>query len=154
MGIGMYRLKPDDPGLQANMFVSDGKIKMVIFSFLCFFSPLRSAMKYILLLIWLSTEPGYYENGKFGIRIEDIVQIVPANISNDFNGRGALTFKKITMCPIQTKLINKMLLTATEVSNIYMTFRHLQLLCKILYLQFFPYNWISDNPFECLPFES
>lgn len=27
MGIGMYRLKPDDPGLQANMFVSDGKIK-------------------------------------------------------------------------------------------------------------------------------
>lgn len=25
MGIGMYRLKPDDPGLQANMFVSDGK---------------------------------------------------------------------------------------------------------------------------------
>lgn len=28
MGIGMYSSKPDDPGLQANMFVSDGKIKM------------------------------------------------------------------------------------------------------------------------------
>lgn len=69
-------------------------------------------------MILLSTEPGYYENGKFGIRIEDIVQIVPANVSNDFNGRGALTFKKVTMCPIQAKLINKSLMTESDVGRL------------------------------------
>lgn len=61
-------------------------------------------------------EPGYYEKDQFGIRIEDIVQIVPAKVENDFNGRGALTFKTVTMCPIHTKLINKNLLTEKEVN--------------------------------------
>lgn len=60
-------------------------------------------------------EPGYYEDGEFGIRIEDIVQIVPANIKANFTGRGALTFKTITMCPIQTKLVDATLLTEKEV---------------------------------------
>lgn len=60
-------------------------------------------------------EPGFYEKGQFGIRIEDIVQIVPAKVENDFNGRKALTFKTVTMCPIHTKLINKDLLTEKEV---------------------------------------
>lgn len=63
-------------------------------------------------------EPGYYENGQFGIRIEDIVQIVPANAKSDFGGRGALTFKTVTMCPIQTKLINPSLLTEKEKNNL------------------------------------
>lgn len=60
-------------------------------------------------------EPGFYENGEFGIRIEDIVQIVPAKCENDFKKCGALTFKTITMCPIQTKLINIDLMTINEV---------------------------------------
>ena len=64
--------------------------------------------------MFLSNEPGYYEDGKFGIRIEDIVQIVPANIKNNFAGRGALTFHTVTMCPIQTKLINATMLSETE----------------------------------------
>lgn len=61
------------------------------------------------------TEPGFYEDGEFGIRIEDIVQIVPANVENDFKKCGALTFKTVTMCPIQTKLINVDLMTTKEV---------------------------------------
>lgn len=64
--------------------------------------------------MFVSNEPGYYEEGKFGIRIEDIVQIVPANAPKDFNGRGALTFHTVTLCPIQTKLIKIELLTETE----------------------------------------
>jgi Xaa-Pro aminopeptidase len=65
--------------------------------------------------MFLSNEPGYYEDGKFGIRIEDIVQIVPAShVKNDFMGRGALTFHTVTMCPIQTKLVNSDLLTSAE----------------------------------------
>lgn len=64
--------------------------------------------------MFLSNEPGYYEDGKFGIRIEDIVQVVKANAANDFAGRGALTFHTVTMCPIQTKLIKVDLLTERE----------------------------------------
>lgn len=70
------------------------------------------------ILAILFLEPGYYEKGQFGIRIEDIVQIVPAKVEGDFNGRGALTFKTVTMCPIQTKLIDKELLTEKEVISI------------------------------------
>lgn len=66
-------------------------------------------------VIIIRTEPGYYEKDQFGIRIEDIVQVVPANTEHDFSGRGALTFKTVTMCPIQTKLINKELLLEKEV---------------------------------------
>lgn len=64
--------------------------------------------------MFLSNEPGYYEDGKFGIRLEDIVQVVKADVPKDFAGRGALTFHTVTLCPIQTKLINVDLLTVTE----------------------------------------
>jgi Xaa-Pro aminopeptidase len=64
--------------------------------------------------MFVSNEPGYYEDGKFGIRIEDIVQIVPANVGRGFGDRGALTFHTVTMCPIQTKLIDVDLLTMKE----------------------------------------
>ncbi|KAI8043290.1 xaa-Pro aminopeptidase ApepP [Drosophila gunungcola] len=83
MGVGI-RLMPDDPGLQANMFISN--------------------------------EPGFYQDGEFGIRVEDIVQIVPAvQVAHNFANRGALTFKTITMCPKQTKMIKKELLSEVEV---------------------------------------
>jgi Xaa-Pro aminopeptidase len=63
----------------------------------------------------LSNEPGYYEDGKFGIRIEDLVQVVKAkNVTKDFSGRGALTFHTLTLCPIHRKLIKVELLTEDE----------------------------------------
>lgn len=83
MGVG-FRLMPDDPGLQPNMFISN--------------------------------EPGFYKDGEFGIRIEDIVQIVPAETNHNFSNRGALTFKTITMCPKQTKMIIKELLSEQEIN--------------------------------------
>lgn len=83
MGVG-FRLMPDDPGLQPNMFISN--------------------------------EPGFYKDGEFGIRIEDIVQIVPAKAEHNFSNRGALTFKTITMCPKQTKMIIKELLSEQEIN--------------------------------------
>lgn len=112
MGIG-FRLKPDDPGLQENMFVSNGLHTYIFFQH----APMNIGWHFnaYYLVLHLHTEPGYYENGKFGIRIEDIVQIVPAKIGADFNGRGALTFETITMCPIETKLIDANLLTEKEV---------------------------------------
>ncbi|XP_059620428.1 xaa-Pro aminopeptidase ApepP isoform X1 [Phlebotomus argentipes] len=64
--------------------------------------------------MFVSNEPGYYESNNFGIRIEDIVQIVKANIARDFDGRGALAFETVTMCPIHTKMIDAAMLTEKE----------------------------------------
>lgn len=70
------------------------------------------------ILCYFISEPGYYEDGQFGIRIEDIVQVVPANITNNFSGRGALTFNTVTMCPIQTKLVDSKLLSESEKNSL------------------------------------
>ncbi|XP_069835906.1 xaa-Pro aminopeptidase 1 isoform X2 [Dendropsophus ebraccatus] len=64
----------------------------------------------------LSDEPGYYEDGSFGIRIENLVIVVPATTKYNFRDRGSLTFEPITLVPIQTKMINVDLLTQKEVS--------------------------------------
>ncbi|CAH0557530.1 unnamed protein product [Brassicogethes aeneus] len=85
MGIS-WKPIPDDPGLDAGMFVSN--------------------------------EPGYYEDGLFGARIEDIVQIVPANTTYNFNQRGFLTFHTITLVPKQTKMIDVAMLTDREIKQL------------------------------------
>uniref|UniRef100_A0A224XLD9 Putative xaa-pro aminopeptidase n=1 Tax=Panstrongylus lignarius TaxID=156445 RepID=A0A224XLD9_9HEMI len=81
-----WRPYPDDPGLQPNMFLSD--------------------------------EPGYYHEGEFGIRIENIVQIVPAKTTYTMRSGelNFLTFTTITMCPIQTKMLEINLLTDLEIN--------------------------------------
>ncbi|XP_035781767.1 xaa-Pro aminopeptidase ApepP-like [Anopheles albimanus] len=65
-----------------------------------------------------SNEPGYYEPGQFGIRIEDIVQVVRANVTHDFNGRGALTFYSNTVVPIQRKMLDLALLSGAELQQL------------------------------------
>ncbi|KAG9095495.1 hypothetical protein FRC06_009746, partial [Ceratobasidium sp. 370] len=62
----------------------------------------------------LSNEPGYYADGKFGIRIESIVLVRKVSNPNDFGTRGSLGFKHATMCPIQTRLVDIELLTGAE----------------------------------------
>ena len=55
----------------------------------------------------LSNEPGYYENGKFGIRIENLVRIKKI---------GALyRFEDLTLAPIDKTLIEKKLLKKNEI---------------------------------------
>ena len=41
----------------------------------------------------LSDEPGYYEDGKFGIRIENIVKIVPAATKHNFQGTAIYCYR-------------------------------------------------------------
>lgn len=62
----------------------------------------------------LSNEPGYYADGKFGIRIESVVCVKNAPTANNFGGKGYLEFENFTMCPIQTKLIDFQLLSRDE----------------------------------------
>uniref|UniRef100_A0A8C5T8B4 Xaa-Pro aminopeptidase 1 n=1 Tax=Malurus cyaneus samueli TaxID=2593467 RepID=A0A8C5T8B4_9PASS len=65
----------------------------------------------------VSDEPGYYEDGSFGIRIENVVLVIPAETKYNFKNRGSLTFEPLTLVPIQTKMIDVNLLTEKEVSK-------------------------------------
>ncbi|KAJ2847689.1 hypothetical protein J3B02_004111 [Coemansia erecta] len=63
----------------------------------------------------ITNEPGYYEDGAFGIRIENTCLVVKTKTPHDYtNGNGYLTFEPVTMVPIQKKLIQTDLLTFVE----------------------------------------
>jgi Xaa-Pro aminopeptidase len=64
----------------------------------------------------ISNEPGYYEAGNFGIRIENLLIVVNKPELGEFAGKGFLGFEKLTMIPIQKKLMNISLLTAGEIA--------------------------------------
>lgn len=64
----------------------------------------------------LTDEPGYYENGKFGIRIENVVLVTKAKTQYSFNNKSSLRFEPITLVPIQSKMILTEMLTAAEIS--------------------------------------
>uniref|UniRef100_A0A4W5REU9 Xaa-Pro aminopeptidase 1 n=1 Tax=Hucho hucho TaxID=62062 RepID=A0A4W5REU9_9TELE len=62
----------------------------------------------------VSDEPGYYEDGLFGIRIENVVLVVPAKPKYNYRNKGSLTFEPLTLVPIQAKMVNTDLLTQKE----------------------------------------
>jgi len=66
----------------------------------------------------LSNEPGYYQDGEFGIRLENLVNIVEASTPHNFRDRGYLTFNDLTVVPIQQKMIVPSLLTQDEINYI------------------------------------
>lgn len=76
----------------------------------------------------LSNEPGYYKVGAFGIRHEDLVEIVEVNKSSDhpkaknllgdYDGRGVLGFNTLTLVPNQRESIDTKLLDDFELSYI------------------------------------
>lgn len=65
--------------------------------------------------MFVSNEPGFYLEGKFGIRLENIVHITSAKTPHNFNDRGYLTMDTITLCPIQTKMLLISELTPCEI---------------------------------------
>ena len=60
-------------------------------------------------------EPGYYKNGSFGIRIENVMIIKEADIPGKMEGSEFYCFEPVTLVPIQTKMIQKSLLTSDEI---------------------------------------
>jgi len=62
-----------------------------------------------------SNEPGYYENGAFGIRIENLLVVKVQPTPNTFNEKAYLGFEQLTHVPIQASLIEPALLTTAEV---------------------------------------
>lgn len=65
--------------------------------------------------IHMSPEPGYYRDGEFGIRIENLVKIVPATPEYVTKDRKFCTFENLTFVPVQRKMIVADMLTAQEV---------------------------------------
>lgn len=61
----------------------------------------------------ISNEPGYYKEGAYGIRIENLVTVVDTG-EKDASGKRLFAFKTLTMAPIDKNLIEPSLLTADE----------------------------------------
>jgi Xaa-Pro aminopeptidase len=62
----------------------------------------------------ISNEPGFYEDGSFGIRIENIVMVREAKTKFSFGDKPYLGFEHVTMVPYCRKLIDASLLTDME----------------------------------------
>ena len=66
--------------------------------------PLRAGMI-------LSNEPGYYKAGEYGIRVENLVLVVPVETGGE---KKTLGFETLTFAPIDRALIDAAMLTAEE----------------------------------------
>lgn len=62
----------------------------------------------------LSDEPGYYEDGNFGIRIENMIMAKEATTNHKFGDKPWLTFEHVTMVPMCRKLIDSSILNKEE----------------------------------------
>lgn len=63
----------------------------------------------------LSNEPGYYREGAFGIRIENLVVVTPADALDTADAhRAMLRFGTLTYVPIDRRLIDTKVLTRAE----------------------------------------
>lgn len=70
-------------------------------------APLRAGML-------LSNEPGYYKQGAFGVRIENLVLVTDLNEKSE-DGKVMLGFETVTLAPFDPALIDAALLTADEI---------------------------------------
>ncbi|KAJ9463437.1 putative Xaa-Pro aminopeptidase P [Diplonema papillatum] len=64
----------------------------------------------------VSNEPGFYLDGAFGIRIENLELVVKAATKYRFNDKQFLTMRTLTMAPLEPKLIDVSLLSEDEIT--------------------------------------
>ncbi len=69
----------------------------------------------------ISNEPGYYESGKFGIRIENLIRVE--------KNKKDYSFVNLTMAPIDKSLINKSILNKNEI--IWLDNYHKEVFCNL-----------------------
>lgn len=62
----------------------------------------------------VTDEPGYYEDGNFGIRLENVLIVKEASTEYNFADKGYLAFEHITWVPFQKKLFEDSLLSNSE----------------------------------------
>ncbi len=61
-----------------------------------------------------SNEPGFYKEGEYGMRIENLINVV-RDKEKSFDGNEFYKFETATLCPIDTRLIDKSLLDDEEI---------------------------------------
>lgn len=62
----------------------------------------------------ISDEPGYYEDGNFGIRIENVIMAREAKTNHKFGDKPWIGFEHVTMVPMCRRLIDPSLLDPEE----------------------------------------
>ncbi|KAJ6485130.1 Creatinase/aminopeptidase [Mycena vitilis] len=62
----------------------------------------------------VTNEPGFYDEGKFGCRVESTIVVVKKKTLREFGGSTWMGFDRCTMVPIQSKLVDFSLLTKEE----------------------------------------
>ncbi|HKR25239.1 MAG TPA: M24 family metallopeptidase C-terminal domain-containing protein, partial [Allosphingosinicella sp.] len=62
----------------------------------------------------LSNEPGYYKTGEYGIRVENLVLVVPVEVEGA--EKKLLGFETLTFAPIARDLIEKEMLSCKELA--------------------------------------
>src|SRR3954447_2624284 len=75
----------------------------------------------------ISNEPGYYKTGEYGIRIENLVLVVPREIEGA--EKEMLGFETLTFAPIDRRLVDVQMLGAEEL--IWLNCYHAHVLAKI-----------------------
>ncbi|CAB0001297.1 unnamed protein product [Nesidiocoris tenuis] len=60
--------------------------------------------------MFVSNEPGFYSDGSFGIRLENVEHVVPASVKSGAE-KAFLTFETVTLCPYQTLMLVPDMLT-------------------------------------------
>ncbi|CAC5378203.1 pepP [Mytilus coruscus] len=93
-------------GSYLNVHEGPGSISITVES-----SPTEAALQENM---FFSVEPGFYEDGKFGVRHENIAQIVKAKTKYRFKDIRFLTFETITMVPYEHHLIDYSLLSKDQ----------------------------------------
>ncbi|EEF37229.1 aminopeptidase P1 isoform X2 [Ricinus communis] len=63
----------------------------------------------------VTDEPGYYEDGSFGIRLENVLIVKDGKTPFNFGEKGYLSFEHITWAPYQNKLIDVSRLLPDEI---------------------------------------
>ncbi len=68
-----------------------------------------------------SNEPGLYRGGRWGVRIENLVLNTPLNTPEQGQFGDMLQFETLTLCPIDTRCIDRGLMRADELAwlNLY-----------------------------------
>lgn len=64
----------------------------------------------------VTNEPGFYLQGKFGIRIESLLAVVSREFNKELDGREYYAFETMTYVPIQQKLILPELMTDKQIT--------------------------------------
>lgn len=66
----------------------------------------------------VSNEPGYYEDGAFGIRIENLLHIQEADTQFHFGGQSYFSFERLTLVPLQRKMLKMEVSARAEALNL------------------------------------